>query len=99
MNASDAIVIPSISSSTWVEQYGRVAPKALACGKLVIASKTGALPELIADAGILVEENNSNALTNILRQLVLKEINPKTLRDAAINRSTALTIGEQAKQM
>lgn len=99
MNAADAIIIPSISTSSWIEQYGRVAPEALACGKLIIASKTGALPELIQDTGILVEEGNIIALRNILKQCVTKELTLSNYRDAAINRSNALTIGEQAKQM
>lgn len=99
MNAADAIVIPSISSSTWIEQYGRVAPEALACGKLVIASKTGALPELIQDAGVLVEEGNISALSSILKQCVTNELIPAKFRQKAINRSGSLTIGEQARQM
>ena len=66
MNAADVVVIPSISTSKWVEQYGRVAPEAMACGKLVLASNTGALPEIIGDAGLMFEESNTKQLSEIL---------------------------------
>lgn len=66
MNAADVVVIPSISTSKWVEQYGRVAPEAMACGKLVLASNTGALPEIIGDTGLMFEESNTKQLSEIL---------------------------------
>ena len=42
MNASDITILPSISTKTWLEQYGRVVPEAKACGSLVIVSNDGA---------------------------------------------------------
>ena len=68
MNGVDVVVMPSISTPEWVEQYGRVAPEAMACGKLVIVSRTGALPMLIQDYGILVSENDEVELADVLRQ-------------------------------
>jgi glycosyltransferase involved in cell wall biosynthesis len=99
MNAADVIVIPSISTRDWIEQYGRVAPEAMACGKLVIASDTGALPELIENAGIIVQENNKRELSNIIRKILLRDISIEKYRTAAINRSASLSVNEQAKQM
>lgn len=66
MNAADIVVVPSISSPNWVEQYGRVLPEALACGCRVIASAVGALPELMAGHGQLVPEGDSVALAAAL---------------------------------
>jgi glycosyltransferase involved in cell wall biosynthesis len=63
MNAADVVVIPSITTSKWKEQYGRVAPEAMACGKLVIASSAGALPEVIQDGGIIFKEGDIDQLT------------------------------------
>jgi glycosyltransferase involved in cell wall biosynthesis len=62
MNASDIVLLPSISTPQWVEQYGRVAPEAMACGALVIAARSGALPELVAEAGLLFEEGSAKQL-------------------------------------
>ena len=50
--ASDVIVIPSL-----YETFCFVALEAMACGKPVIASKVGSLPEVIGDAGILCDLN------------------------------------------
>lgn len=66
MNAADIVVIPSVPSMKWIEQYGRVAPEAMACGTLVVASNTGALPELIEDGGVLFESGSVSALRTIL---------------------------------
>jgi glycosyltransferase involved in cell wall biosynthesis len=66
MNASDVVVVPSITTSNFKEQYGRVAPESMACGCLVIASNSGTLPELVAESGWLFEEGNVNELSSLL---------------------------------
>lgn len=71
INAVDVVVIPSLSTNYWIEQYGRIAAEALACGKFVISSKTGTLPLLINEYGILFEEGSVQELTEILRKYLL----------------------------
>jgi glycosyltransferase involved in cell wall biosynthesis len=71
INAVDVVVIPSISTPVWIEQYGRVAAEAMACGKLVVASDSGALPMLLNGYGILFEEGNVVALFKILQNLIV----------------------------
>jgi len=66
MNASDIVILPSLSTPKWKEQYGRVAPEAMACGKLVIVARSGALPELVGEYGITFEEDNVEELTKAL---------------------------------
>ncbi len=66
MNAADVVVVPSISTPKWVEQYGRVAPESMACGKTVIVSDSGALPMLVGKHGIVFEEGNVETLSKIL---------------------------------
>jgi len=70
MNAADYVVLPSISTPKWKEQYGRVLAESMACGKIVIGSSTGAIPELIGDAGYTFPEGDSTTLGNLLRQLL-----------------------------
>lgn len=63
-NAS-ALLVPS-----WHEGFGRAALEGLASGIPVIASRRGALPEVIGDAGVLLEPDDREAwlatLTRIL---------------------------------
>ncbi len=68
---ADVVVIPSKTTKTWEEQYGMVAVEAMASGAPILAYSSGALPEVISEAGILVEEGDkrglSRALTKILK--------------------------------
>lgn len=70
MNAADIVVVPSIATAAWKEQYGRVAAEAMACGRTVIASDSGALPELLNNHGILFPEGNVDALKKILSNII-----------------------------
>ena len=70
MNASDIVVLPSISTNKWVEQYGRVIPEALACGKVVIGSNVGAIPMLIDKYGFLFSEGDFNSLSIMLNSII-----------------------------
>lgn len=70
MNAADIVVLPSLSTPKWKEQYGRVLPEAMACGKVVVGSNSGAIPELVADHGRIFPEGDVNALAVILADLL-----------------------------
>ena len=71
MNAVDVVVMPSITTPVWVEQYGRVAPEAMACGRVVVASNTGAIPMLLNGYGLLFEEGNVEDLSEKLRSIIV----------------------------
>lgn len=97
MNAADLVVIPSVSTPKWVEQYGRVAPESMACGKLVLASNSGALPELIGDAGLLFNEGDVEALAAQIRSVLLHPEKYAVLAQKAAERAhTHLSIKQQA---
>jgi glycosyltransferase involved in cell wall biosynthesis len=70
MNAADIVVLPSLSTPKWKEQYGRVLPEAMACGKVVIGSDSGAIPELVGAFGHIVPEGDVPALATKLRELL-----------------------------
>jgi len=70
MNAADIVVVPSITVPHWKEQYGRVAAEAMACGKTVIASDSGALPELLNKHGWLFPEGDVQSLKKLLKDLL-----------------------------
>jgi glycosyltransferase involved in cell wall biosynthesis len=70
MNQLDALVLPSRSTPVWKEQFGRVLTEAMACQVPVIGSNSGAIPEVIGDAGLIFPEGDAIALANCLRQLI-----------------------------
>lgn len=61
----DIAVVPS---TTWIESFCLAAVEAMACGKPVIASRRGALPEVVVDGvtGTLVPPGDAAALAGAL---------------------------------
>ncbi|HYT34173.1 MAG TPA: glycosyltransferase family 4 protein [Ktedonobacteraceae bacterium] len=70
MQQLDALVLPSVTRPNWIEQFGRVLPEAMACETPVIGSNSGEIPHVIADAGLVFQEGNVQALVNCIRQLL-----------------------------
>lgn len=56
------LVVPSLTTQRWKEQFGRVAAEAMAAGVPVVAYDSGALPEVVGDAGLIVPEGDREAL-------------------------------------
>lgn len=50
--SADIFVLPSRTTDTWEEQYGMALVEAMACGLPIITSTSGAIPEVVGDAGI-----------------------------------------------
>lgn len=69
MASLDIVVVPSVSLPDWREQYGRVAVEAMLSGTPVIVSDSGALPEVVGPAGIIVREHDTAGLTRAMREL------------------------------
>jgi glycosyltransferase involved in cell wall biosynthesis len=69
LRALDVLVLPSRSTPRWSEQFGRVLVEAMACGVPVIASRSGEIPHVVGDAGILVPEDDPPALRAALTEL------------------------------
>jgi glycosyltransferase involved in cell wall biosynthesis/GT2 family glycosyltransferase len=66
----DVVAVPSRTTDTWVEQFGRVAVEAMAHGTPVVASDSGALPDVVAGSGLLVPPDNPTALRQALARLL-----------------------------
>ena len=62
LNALDALVLPSQTTPTWKEQFGHVLIEAMACGVPVIGSSSGAIPEVVGEAGLIFPEGDVAAL-------------------------------------
>jgi glycosyltransferase involved in cell wall biosynthesis len=69
-NLADVFVLPSLPVPAWQEQFGYVLVESMACGKPVISTLSGAIPDVVADAGVLVPPNDFHSLANRLENLV-----------------------------
>lgn len=72
-NLADIFVLPSIPIQSWQEQFGYVLIESMACGKPVIATLCGSIPEVVGDAGILVQPNDFVSLVDTISDLIKKE--------------------------
>lgn len=58
----DVLAVPSLPTRGWLEQFGRVVVEAMASGVPVVASRSGALPDVVGKAGVLVEPGDPRQL-------------------------------------
>ena len=70
INAMDLLVAPSQTVRHWREQFGRMLIESFACGVPVVASDSGEIPFVVADAGVIVGEKDrvgwSSAIASLL---------------------------------
>jgi glycosyltransferase involved in cell wall biosynthesis len=74
-------VVPSV-----YEGFGLPAGEAMACGVPVISTTGGALPEVVGEAGVLVQPANSAALAGAIRELLNNPLRAKELGMAGYRR-------------
>jgi glycosyltransferase involved in cell wall biosynthesis len=69
--ALDVLVLPSRTTPTWAEQFGRVIVEALWCGVPVVGSDSGEIPWLIGltGGGLTFPEGDRDALAGRLNEL------------------------------
>jgi glycosyltransferase involved in cell wall biosynthesis len=67
----DVLVLPSRTTPTWKEQFGRVLIEALACGVPVVGSDSGEIPSLVGltGGGLVFAEGDAEHLARQLARL------------------------------
>lgn len=69
MVGADVLVLPSRTTPVWKEQYGRVLVEAMACALPIVGSSSGAIPDVVDDAGLVFTEGNAAELADRLQRL------------------------------
>ncbi|MCS7179007.1 MAG: glycosyltransferase [Anaerolineae bacterium] len=95
LNTIDVVVLPSLTTERWKEQFGHILIEAMACGVPVIGSDSGAIPEVIGDAGLIVPEGNPLALAQAIDFLRSSELQRATLGRKGRERVLALYTNER----
>lgn len=65
----DVLVLPSLTRPNWKEQFGRVLIEAMASGVPVIGADSGAIPDVVGDAGMIFSEGSAASLKTCLQTL------------------------------
>ena len=72
-NTTDILVLPSVSIKWWQEQLGMVLMEGMACGCAVVSTRSGSIPEVVGDAGLLCNPGDFSDLYLKIRKLCLDE--------------------------
>lgn len=70
LNAIDLMLAPSQTTARWREQFGRMLIEAFACGVPVLASDSGEIPYVVADAGVIAGERDEAEWRRALADLL-----------------------------
>jgi glycosyltransferase involved in cell wall biosynthesis len=66
----DVLAVPSRTLPNWKEQFGpRASVEAMASGVPVVGADSGAIPDVVGDAGLIVPEGDVGALAAALRRV------------------------------
>jgi len=86
LSAFDFLVLPSETQPNWKEQFGRVITESLACGRPVVGSDSGEIPNLIRSSrgGLVFAEKNITACADALRAFIVD----RPAREEAATRGT-----------
>lgn len=86
MSLATVFAFPSLS-----EGFGFPAVEAMRCGTCVLASSAGSLPELVGDAGVLIEPSDVDAIRDALHLLLEDKERRVTLGARGQQRAAAYT--------
>ncbi len=72
LNAMDVLCAPSQTTARWREQFGRMLIEAFASGVAVIASTSGEIPYVVAEAGLLIPEDDPSKWQQAIEMLTME---------------------------
>ena len=73
LNCMDCLVLPSLTTRKWKEQFGRVLTEAMSCEVPVIGSDSGEIPNVIGDSGLIFKEGDIDDLSSKIKLLINNE--------------------------
>jgi len=71
--SADVVLLPSIKTARWKEQFGRVLIEAMSCGTVIIGSDSGEIPRVVDAAGLIVPEGDEESLADAMLRVYSDE--------------------------
>ncbi|MCP4268618.1 MAG: glycosyltransferase family 4 protein, partial [Candidatus Brocadiaceae bacterium] len=93
-NCADLFVYPSL-----YEGFGLPTLEAMACGIPVITSNTSSLPEVVGDAGIMVDPTDVNSLSDAMCKVLKDKELRLRMRNMGLERSKLFSWNNTAKKI
>lgn len=82
----DVLVLPSRTIPGSQEHFGRVLIEGMAAGCVVIGTDSGAIPEVLGEAGLVVPEENAEALADAIGRALADQGMAEALRSKGLAR-------------
>lgn len=95
---ADIFFLPSHSSSTWEEQYGFALVEAMSCGVPILSTISGAIPEVVGPAGMLVPDGDLRAMKISLKKLLASQALQSSLAKSGAKRAKDLYDAKKASR-
>jgi glycosyltransferase involved in cell wall biosynthesis len=86
ISAASVVAFPS-----WYEGFGLPALEAMRCGTPVVASNRGALPEVVGDAGLIIDPSSPESMASAIEQMLTSDAFANDVRQRGLKRSAEFT--------
>lgn len=86
LNCMNTLILPSRTTSGWVEFFGRVLIEGMACQVPVIGSDSGEIPQVIGEAGFVFPEGDAADLAQKISQIECEPTLYKTFQKRGLER-------------
>jgi glycosyltransferase involved in cell wall biosynthesis len=94
MRNADLFVFPSLN-----EGFGMPPLEAMACGTPVITSNTSSLPEVVADAGILIDPYNVDEMAGAIARVISNRELRVSMGRKGLEQARLFSWGKAARDM
>ena len=93
-SGAELFVYPS-----FYERFGMPPLEAMACGVPVITSNNSSLPEVVGDAGIMIDANDTRALTENIVRVLMNPVLQQSMQKKGLAQSKKFTWEKSAKKL
>jgi glycosyltransferase involved in cell wall biosynthesis len=102
-NSADIVAAPSLTTPYWEEQFGMVLAEAMACGRPLLTTSSGAIPEVVGSAAQIVAPYDNDALARELGRLLRSPQRQRAMgaqaRDWAVSHYAVTTVAKQLAEV